>query len=497
MWRSRWLAVHVLFALAVGGATLPAQPATRAFVVTGAQIADGLGTPLRSGEVRVDGDTVTEVGARVSRDGATTVDAAGLVLAPGFIDVHNHSDNGLDENPWAASQVAQGITTVVLGQDGNSPWPVADYLSRRRTTPAAVNVALLVGHATVRQRVMGDDYKRAARADETSRMAALVDQGMREGAVGLSSGLVYPVGSHATTAELIAVTRAAARRGGLYLSHIRDQADHVLDAVAEAIAIGSSTGAPVQITHIALFSARMWGRASDVVALVDAARRRGVDVTADALPHLEWHSRLRSLLPAEPRPDAASIGATLARIGGAGTLRIVRLPTRPQYEGRRLDEVARMLGDSETDAFARLAEDEGAAVIGRVMPDGNLRVFYQQPWTMVASDGGVGNFSPRSAGAFPRVLGRLVREQGWMTLPAAIRKMTSLPAARLGLRDRGAIGVGMRADLVLFDPATVIDRADFENTQMLPVGIRTVWVNGVAVWNAASSTGQRPGRVLP
>ena len=156
-----------------------------------------------------------------------------------------------------------------------------------------------------------------------------------------------------------------------------------------------------------------------------------------------------------------------------------------------------MLGDSETDAFARLAEDEGAAVIGRVMPDGDLRVFYQQPWTMVASDGGVGNFSPRSAGAFPRVLGRLVREQGWMTLPEAIRKMTSLPAARLGLRDRGAIGVGMRADLVLFDPATVIDRADFENSQMLPVGIRTVWVNGVAVWNAASSTGQRPGRVLP
>lgn len=193
-----WRALPAL-AAAAGVATLSAQTADRAIVIAGAQVADGTGAPLRAGDVRVDADTITEVGPRVKRGGAEVIDGSGLVLAPGFIDAHNHSDNGLDTDPWAPTQISQGITTVLLGQDGSSPWPIAEYLARRRAEPPAVNVAMLVGHATVRRRVMGDDYKRPARADETSRMAAMVDQAMKEGAVGLSSGLEYAVGGYATT----------------------------------------------------------------------------------------------------------------------------------------------------------------------------------------------------------------------------------------------------------------------------------------------------------
>jgi N-acyl-D-amino-acid deacylase len=233
-----------------------------------------------------------------------------------------------------------------------------------------------------------------------------------------------------------------------------------------------------------------------VVALIESARKRGVDVTADAYPYLAWQSNLKVLVPNRRYDDPASVKEALDDVGGGKNVQITRLPMFPQHVGRRLDEVARAEGSSEVDAYIRIVKDEDAGIIGHTMSEPDLRLFYQQSWTMVASDGGVANNHPRGAGTFPRVLGRLVREQGWMTLPEAIRKMTSLPAARLGLKDRGAIRAGMKADLVLFDPATVIDRSDFQNPRMLSTGIRTVWVNGIAVWNNDAATGRRPGQVL-
>lgn len=483
-------------ALAVVALTTIGRTQTEsAWTITGAQLADGIGGPLRFANVRVVGDTIGSVDMEPPRRGDRLVDGTGLVLAPGFIDTHNHSADALATDLEAASQIAQGITTVLLGPDGSSPLSIGDYLAARRANPTTMNLATLIGHATVRQQVMGQDFKRAARPEEVARMAALVDTAMREGAFGLSSGLEYPVGSYASTDEVVQLARAAALHKGVYVSHIRDEADLTMDAVKEAIAIGERAGLPVQITHIKLGTVGMWGKAGDVVALVEAARARGVDVTADAYPYLAWQSNLEVLVPNKQYTDPGSVKEALDDVGGGRNIQLTRLARYPQHQGQRLSEAAAAEHLNEVDFFIRIANDD-VGIIGHTMAEPDLRSFYQQPWVMVASDGGIGISHPRGAGTFPRVLGHLVREKGWLTLPEAVRKMTSLPAARLGLDDRGRIAPGAKADLVLFDALTIIDRSTFEQSHALPHGIRMVWVNGVPVWRDGKPSAERPGRVL-
>lgn len=481
---------------AVAAHYLPKLREPSAFTIRGAQVADGTGGALQRVDVRFDGDTIREIGTITPQAEDRVIDGTGLVLAPGFIDAHNHSTEGLDTDPGARTQVSQGITTVLLGQDGSSPLPIADYLERRRSAPAAVNAALLVGHATVRRRVMGDDFRREATRQEIASMEALVDEGMRQGALGLSSGLEYEVGSYASTDEVVALARVAGKHGGFYISHIRDEADKTLEAVREAITIGQRAKLPVQITHIKLGTVGVWGKAQEVVAMIDAARKRGQDVTADAYPYLAWHSNLKVLVPNKQWNDPASVKEALDDVGGGRNIQIVRLPKFPQYVGKRLDEIARNENMSEVDLYIRIVQDDEAGVIGHTISAPDLRTFYQQPWVMVASDGGVGMSHPRAAGTFTRVLGRYVREEHWLTLPDAIRKMTSQPASRIGLKDRGTIRVGMKADLVLFDPATVLDLSTFEQPRQLSQGIHTVFVNGTPVWGIDRPAGPQPGRVL-
>ena len=479
-------------------AVLAARVSTQApsFVITGAQIADGTGAPLAAGAVRVEGDTIAAVGNVSPRPGEAVIDGTGLVLAPGFIDTHNHSTEGLEKEPAALTQVSQGITTLSVGQDGSSPWPLGDYMARLRANPPAVNVVVFAGHATIRREVMGADYKRQARAVEVARMRALVTQAMKEGAFGLSSGLEYEVGSYSNIEEVVEMARAAGEQGGMYISHIRDEADLAMDAVKEAIAIGERGKLPVQITHIKLGTVGVWGKAGEVVALVEAAKKRGVDVTADAYPYLAWQSTPRVLVPNKQYTDPASVKRGLDDIGGAKNVQITRWRGHDQFVGRRLDEAARALGISDIEAYIRFQADEDAGMIGHAMIEDDLRTFYQQPWVMVASDGGIANNHPRGAGTFPRVLGLYVREKQWLTLPEAVRKMTSMPAARLKLRDRGQVKPGMKADLVLFDPKTVIDRSTFEQPRALATGIAKVWVNGGLVWTGTAASDARPGRVL-
>jgi N-acyl-D-amino-acid deacylase len=343
---------------------------------------------------------------------------------------------------------------------------------------------------------MGEDFRRPATAAEIARMEALVDQEMRDGAIGLSSGLEYEVGSYASTEEVISLARIAARHRGFYISHIRDEADRTLEAVNEAIAIGERAKLPVQITHIKLGTVGVWGKAQDVVSLIEAARKRGVDVTADVYPYLAWSSNLKVLVPNKQWTDPASVREALDGVGGGRNVQITRLPKYPQYVGKRLDEIARAEGISEVDVYIRIVQDGDAGVIGHTMSEPDMRVFLRQPWAMVASDGGIGVSHPRGAGTFPRVLGRFVRDEQWLTLPEAIRKMTSLPAQRIGLTDRGIVRPGMKADLVLFDPGTIVDRSTFEQPRLRARGIHRVWVNGETVWAGDAPEGRRPGRVL-
>jgi N-acyl-D-amino-acid deacylase len=485
----------VLAALALLSPETGAQ-APRAWTIVGGDVADGTGGELRHVNVRVVNDRIVSVSSAGPQRGDAVIPATGKVVAPGFIDIHNHSAEGLASDPAAATQVAQGITTAVLGPDGGSPWPIGEYLTERRRNPAALNVAAFAGHATIRRVVMGDDFKRAARTDEVARMAALLDQAMGEGAMGLSSGLEYEVGGYAETSELVELSRVAARHGGVYMSHIRDEADKTFEALREAIAIGERAGIAVQISHIKLGTVGVWHKAAEAIALIEAARKRGLDITADEYPYNAWSSTITVLVPDKRYDYPPSVEKALADVGGAANVLIVRHAAHPEYEFKTLDAVATEKKRTAVEMFIQIVKDGGAGIVCTSMVDDDMRAFYQRPWVMVASDGGIGMRHPRGAGTFPRVLGRYVRDERWLSLPEAIRKMTSAPADRLKLADRGRIAPGKIADLVIFDATTVVDRSTFSEPGILPAGIEKVFVGGELVWDGGKAVDARPGKVL-
>ncbi|HKU13368.1 MAG TPA: D-aminoacylase [Steroidobacteraceae bacterium] len=470
-------------------------------VIINAQVADGTGAPLSRTNVRITDDRIAAVGDFEPRKSDQVVDAKGLVLAPGFIDIHNHSEKGLTRDPAATTQIAQGITTVLLGADGSSPWPIGSWLDERRRNPVSLNIAVTVGHATVREQVLQQDFRRVARPTEVAAMAKLVEQAMSEGAIGLSSGLEYDVASYSNTDEVVAVAAAAAKHGGFYMTHVRDEADRSFEALQEAIAIGQRAHIPVQESHIKLGTLAVWNRAADYVRIIEEARRGGLDFLADCYPYDAWYSTIKVLVPDKQYESQVSVGTALAAVGGAGNVTIAKFAPNPGYEQKTIEQLARAERIGPIDMFIKIiregnAANDDAAVIGKTMTEADIELFYKQPWVMVASDGGIDIQHPRAAGTFPRVLGRFVREKHWLTLPEAVRKMTSLPAQRLGLRDRGTLRKGTFADLVLFDPQTVIDRATFAEPMQLPEGIKTVFVNGEIVWSESRATDSRPGRVL-
>ncbi|HEY8412074.1 MAG TPA: D-aminoacylase [Pyrinomonadaceae bacterium] len=476
------------------------QQSPQPIVITGATVVDGTGrAPLNDAVVVITGDSITAVGqrGRVSIPAqARVIDAPGLVLAPGFIDAHNHSDRGFSDDPSAASQVSQGITTVVVGQDGGSAFPIGDYLKGLDKNPTALNVLTFVGHATLRTRVMGEDTNRHATPAEIEKMRQMVEQAMREGAMGLSSGLEYETGKPASTEEVIALARAAGRYGGIYISHIRDEADLSFEALAEAIQIGREARLPVQISHIKLATLKVWGKSKDAVALINKARAAGQDVTADCYPYDAWSSTIRVLIPSGRHEDPVDVARGLADVGGPANITIVNCRAHPDYEFKTMDEISRQEKISPVELYMKIVRDGGAGVVCHSMKEPDIKTFYTQPWVMVSSDGGIGSRHPRGAGTYPRVLGHYVRELHWLSLPEAIRKMTSLPAQRFKLADRGLIKPGFKADVVLFDPRQIIDRATFKDPQLIADGVKRVFVNGKEVWLDGRATGNRPGQAL-
>ena len=469
-------------------------------VILGATLIDGSGrAALRNSAVVLRGDTIVAAGRRDRVKipaGSRVIDARGMIVAPGFIDAHNHSDRGFANDPFATSQVSQGITTLVIGQDGGSPFPVGQYLAALDVNPMPLNVLTFVGHATVRARAMNDDTNRIATSAEIEKMKQMVEEAMRDGAMGLSSGLEYETGKPASTEELIALAKTASAFGGIYISHIRDEADQTFAALDEAIRIGREAHLPVQISHIKLGSVAVWGRADEAVALINKARAAGQDVTADCYPYDAWSSTIRVLIPGGRHDDPVAVARGLADVGGPANVSVVSCSAHRDYEFRNLEEISKREGISAVDLYMKIVRDGGAGIVCHSMKDADISVFYRQPWVMVSSDGGIGSRHPRGAGTYPRVLGRYVRELGWLTLPEAVRKMTSLPARRFNLKDRGLIKRGFKADVVVFDPRRVIDRATFQDPQQLSEGVRHVFVNGVEVWDGGKVTGDRPGRAL-
>lgn len=464
-------------------------------LITNVRIIDGTGRTGYDGSARISGDKIVKLGRIKAKKGDTVIDGSGLVLAPGFIDIHNHSESGLLREGTAANQVSQGLTTLIIGPDGGSPYPLSEYFSEL-DGKIAVNVGSFIGHATLREQVMKDDFVRKATDAEIGEMQKLLEQAMREGALGLSSGLEYDVGFSASTEELIALAKVAAKYGGIYMTHMRDEEEGVMNAIRESIRIGKEAKIPVQISHIKMGNSSVWNKAPEAVAIIEEARKAGQDVTADAYPYTAWASTITVLVPSRKHEDRSEVQKGINAIGGPNKVLITSCSAFPAYEGKTLEQASAIAGTDPVDTYIEIVKKGGAGVIGYGMTESDVKTFYQTPWIMVSSDGGIGSRHPRGTGTFTRVLGKFVREDKWLSLEDAVRKMSALPAARLGLKDRGLIKKGMKADLVLFDPNTVIDNATFTEPQVFSTGIKMVFVNGIKVWDQGKTTGQLPGQIL-
>jgi N-acyl-D-amino-acid deacylase len=488
-----------LFLLLVLLVFQPAVPTAfgqvKSVVIKNARVIDGSGRPGSDADVRITGDRIVRIGKIKASLTDEVINASGLVLAPGFIDIHNHSESGLLREGTAANQVSQGITTVIVGPDGGSPFPLKDYFAKLKGN-IAVNVGAFMGHATLREQVMNRDFVRKTTDAEIAAMQKLLEQAMAEGAFGLSSGLEYDVGFSASTEELIALARIAAKHSGIYMTHMRDEEEGMLDALREAIRIGREGKLPVQISHIKMGNRNVWGKSAEAIALIEAARKSGLDITADAYPYTAWASTITVLVPSRKHEDRPEIEKGLNNVGGADKVLITSCAAHRDYEGKTLAQIGASQNTSPVDVYIQIVKDGGAGVVCNSMNEDDVKAFYMQPWVMVSSDGGIGSRHPRGTGTFTRVLGRFVRENKWFALEEAVRKMSAMPAARLGLTDRGLIKKGMKADLVLFDPATVVDRATFSEPQLLSEGVQIVFVNGKTAWRDGKITGDLPGMIL-
>ncbi len=490
-------------ACARSSAPAPARPG---FLITNANVIDGSGSPARRASVRVEGDRIAAVGELTARSGETVIDARGLTLAPGFIDTHSHADDDLAGHPDALAVVSQGITTIIGGQDGGSPIPLARYLAALEKSPGAVNVGMYVGHGSIRDSVMGADFRRVATAAEVERMKAMLATEMQAGAIGLSSGLEYDPGIYSDPGEVIALAKVAASFGGRYISHIRSEDFAFWKAIDEIIAIGREAKLPVQISHTKLAMRDLWGHADSLVRILDAARKSGVDITADVYPYLYWHSTLTVLFPKRDFENRASAEFALTQTSTPGGLRLGDYEPNPSYAGKTVAEISKLRGTDSVTTLIDLIRDSEAmrkrtghsteSVIGTSMVEPDVELIMKWPYTNLSTDGSLDGPHPRGYGAFPRFLGRYVRERKVMSLEEAVHRMTSLAAEHMGIKDRGRITPTMFADLVLFDPATVVDRATPEEPHLTSVGIARVWVNGTEVFADGKTTGAKPGRVI-
>lgn len=525
-------------------------------LLRGGSVVDGTGAPARPGNVAIEGDRIAAIGPSLTGEATRVVDVSGHVVAPGFIDAHSHSDLFYFDCPSAECKVRQGVTTEVVGMCSFSQAPVhqarradlqgwaagigakldprwetfGQYLDALRAVKPSVNVVHFVGHGALRMAAMGPE-NRAAAPDDLRALERLIAEALDAGAFGFSTGLVYPPSAYGSTEELIALARSMASRGGLYFSHIRGESSMLLDSIAEAIRIGEEGGVGVQIAHVKASGRENWPKIHQALKAIDAARARGVDVSGDVYPYHAGSTKMDNLLPAwvhdggtarlleriaDPAVRRRIIGEcvvdgerwTTVSQGAIGFDEIlIATCARHEVEGLSLAALARQTGQAPAEAMLDLLVEQRAAVamVSFSQSRDNVAHVLAHPAIMIGSDS-IGLFAgegpkpgkphPRAYGTFPRVLGVYAREQRLFSLETAVHKMTGMPAARLGLPDRGVLRPGHVADVTVFDPATVRDEATFTDPHRYPTGIPYVIVNGAAVVDGGRFHAAGTGRVL-
>jgi dihydroorotase/N-acyl-D-amino-acid deacylase len=551
------IAIALVLLAAVPAPPLHAQAEAYDIIIMNGRIVDGTGNPWFYGDVAIRGDRIVKVGRLGPASAKHQIDARGLIVAPGFVDMLGQSEQNLLIDPRAESKVFQGITTEVTGEGGsiaplneyilkeldpflkhfklNADWrTLGEYFERLERSRSAINLATYVGATQVRQYVLHDE-NRAPTAAELDQMRALVAEAMEDGAVGISTSLVYAPAFYAKTEELIELAKVAARFGGVYATHMRNESNSIMPAIDEAIRIGREANIPVEIFHLKMAGKPNWGKMRDVIAKIEAARASGLDITADQYPYVAGATSLGASVP--PWAHEGGTARFVARLKDPATREKLKQEMRApsdkwenfylgaglgegiliasvlnrdlaKYEGKRINEVARMMGKSdELDALFDLliADNAQTGMIIFLMSEDDVKLALKQPWVSVGIDHGEvaltgplaeGNAHPRGYGSFPRILGRYVRDEHVLSLEEAIRKMTSLAANRVHLLDRGIVKPGFFADLVVFDPQQIHDVATFEDPNRLSIGMRFVLVNGEPVIFDGKQTSALPGRPL-
>jgi N-acyl-D-amino-acid deacylase len=494
----------------------------KGYFIHNAIVIDGTGKPGYQGSVLIRGDKIVAVGNIEKPADAVVIDGTGLIICPGFIDLHTHCDAGLIAKTGRANAnyIAQGVTTVVTGNCGSGPVDFGARAKQLEENGVATNVIHQAPHNSIRQQVMGNQ-NRPPTADELQQMKSLVDQAMRDGCFGMSTGLIYNPGTYAKTDELIALARVVAKHGGHYASHIRNESTGLLAAIEEAITIGRESGCPVHISHIKASGRAAHGLSAQAVALIETARKSGLTVTADQYPYIASSTSLRAtLVPPQYREGSsadfvarlddlqtgprlkADIEKALNGRDGGKAIQIARYAKNPQWQGKRITDIAEAEGKEPIDIVLEIERNDGAQIVNFAMNEEDVRLYMKQPWVATASDGGVQTPGPtvphpRSYGTFPRKIGFYSIEEKLIPLEQAIRSSSGLPADILQLTDRGYLKPGQFADVVVFDPQTYREKATFDKPHQYAEGVRWLFVNGIpAIADRKRDDTALAGRVL-
>lgn len=476
-------------------------------IIRNGMVYDGSGNNPVKTDIGINNDTIAFIGDLSNASAENEIDAEGNAVSPGFIDTHSHHAGNLFSNRDLLAPVSQGVTTIIIGQDGGSNFPLADFYKKLTDTSVAINIGSYSGHNTIRDSILGKNFKRPATQEEIEKMKILLRQDMEAGAFGLSTGLEYDPGIYSANNEVLQLAKEVAPYGGRYISHIRSEDRYFWKAIDEILTIGKEAGIPVQVSHIKLAMHNIWGKADSLLSIFDAARKKGIDITADIYPYAFWNSTIRVLFPDRNFSDEKEAEMILKEITLPEDILLGSYEVKPEYAGKNLAEIAKLENKTAARMLVELIKrlddcdkqhnrECQENIMATSMSEDDIKKMMQWPHTNICSDGSSNGTHPRGYGAFTRVLGKYVRNEKTISLKEAIYKMTGLAAHHMGMSKRGLIKNGYYADLVIFNPETAEDKATVDMPHALSEGINAVYINGVIVFENKKTTGTYPGKII-